>query len=266
MPVEGFDVSFFKKSIYKFFNRLAERNFGIFIVVSKALQNTLICYHNVNSKKIELIYNCVEFLKKAGKAVDIRNKYGLEGRVLIGSAGRLAGQKGFTYLIDAVEIIVNKRKDLSNNLTFVIGGDGELKKSLVGKVEKIGLGKFFIFPGFIEDIKSFLDELDIFVMPSLLEGQPIALLEAMSMQKPVIATDIDGINETIINSEDGLLVKPKNSSDLAEKIILLLDDKKLSAKLGKNAKKTVDERYNLEIFIEKHKRVYENIYKCLISR
>ena len=99
-------------------------------------------------------------------------------------------------------------------------------------------------------IRDVLPILDIFVLPSLWEGQPIAMLEAMAAGRPVVATKVGGIPEIIVDGENGLLAEPKDEVSLAEKISLLIGDKELRDKLSRAAKLVV-ENYSLPAYINK---------------
>jgi glycosyltransferase involved in cell wall biosynthesis len=97
------------------------------------------------------------------------------------------------------------------------------------------------------------------VLPSILEGQPIILLEAMATGKPVVASDIEGINETVLHRKTGLLVAPKDPSVLAEAIIGLLRDKDNRDQMGKTARKITEERFDIKEKIKQHETLYESI-------
>ena len=112
------------------------------------------------------------------------------------------------------------------------------------------------------DAKKFLDNLDIFIFPSNWEGLGLAVLEAAALEKPIIASNIDGIKE-IINTSSGFLFAPKNSDDLAEKIDYLLDNYNnpdIKAKV-KTAHEKIAETFNLEKMVNRYEGVYENYLK-----
>lgn len=263
MPVEGFDIGLLKKAIYIMLDRFSERFVDRFIVVSEALRERLIERHKIPSKKIVKIYNGVEIEPDAGcRLPDTRKKIMQEFMIpedvmLVGTIGRLVWQKGLPYFIQAIKEIDARCK--MQDVRYLIVGEGELKESLKFKVKSLKLEERVIFTGFRQDIKEILEALDVLVLSSIREGQPIILLEAMAMETPIVATDIEGVNETIVNGITGILVPPRDSRVLAEAIIHLLKDRKKAQEMGQAGRRVVEEKFNLKDKIEQHKRLYETI-------
>jgi glycosyltransferase involved in cell wall biosynthesis len=263
MPVEGFDVGSIKKIIYIVLDRFSERFVDRYIVVSEALRKRLIEKHKIPSKKIVKIYNGVEIDSDARRLMpDVRKKIMEElmipeNAMLAGTIGRLVWQKGLTYFIQAIKEINTRWK--MQDVRYLIVGEGKERNNLEQIIKKLGLSDKIIFTGFCNDIKEILYSLDVFVLPSIREGQPIALLEAMAMETPIVATDIEGVNETIVDGITGILVPPKNPSALAEAIVCLLKDKKKAQEMGQAGRVVVEEKFNLKDKMEQHKRLYETI-------
>lgn len=260
MPVEGFDVGFFKKGIYIVLDRYTEKFVDKFVVVSDALRKRLIEKHRIPSEKVSLIYNGVEINSDTGYRIpDARKKIIQELQIpentmLVGTIGRLVWQKGLPYFIEAIEIIETRYKIPDTG--YLIVGEGNLERSLKLKVESLKLDNKIIFTGFRKDVKEILAALDIFVLPSIREGQPIILLEAMAMAKPIIATNIEGVNETVIDGETGILVPPKNPQALAEAILRLTQDKELRKKMGLAGRKLVEEKFDIREIVKQHEQLY----------
>jgi len=126
-------------------------------------------------------------------------------------------------------------------------------------VKKLGLEGSVVFPGFMQNMPAFLKTLDVFVMPSLLEGQPISLLEAMASGTPVLASAINGVKETVTHNVDAWLVSPGSPEDLAEALLRLLLNKDLRQKIALNAKRKVAKKFSLENFVSKHVKVYKSL-------
>ncbi len=151
---------------------------------------------------------------------------------------------------------------LKNNtaLQLLMVGDGEEKKEAVDLAKELRLEKNVCFLPFRQDVPDLLAAADVFVLPSLWEGLPIGLLEAMSMGKAVIATQVDGSSEIILNNENGLLIKTENLvSNLAEAIVELGKDEQHRNRLGKNAIVTVAKNFNAAGMTRKIENVYENV-------
>ncbi|MCC6300300.1 MAG: glycosyltransferase family 4 protein [Anaerolineales bacterium] len=152
---------------------------------------------------------------------------------------RLYGTKGLTYLLEA---LVQVRKKYPH-VEAQIYGDGPLRPDLLSRAQSLGLDGERILAGPFtsrEHLARIMAETDVFVMPSILEGQPVALVEAMSYGKPIIATAVGGIPELITDGENGLLCPPHNPIALAEKITALIENSTLRNALGRSARKSYE--------------------------
>lgn len=263
MPVEGFDVNPIKKFIYTVLNRFTECFVDRFIVVSEALDKVMRERHRIEPQKLVTIFNGIETDEYSipdeevmcGKS-RLREELGLENNVpVIGAIGRLVWQKGFEYFIDVIPEVLKEFKEAR----FLIVGEGPLENKLKVKSKKLKVDDKVIFTGFRNDIKEILASIDIFVMPSLLEGLPMILLEAMAMGKPIIATDIEGIKEILENGRTGLLVPPRDPQALSEAIGDLLIHKDKARQIGLAARKAVEERFGVDIMVQKVEGAYEEL-------
>jgi len=263
MLVEGYDVGILRKNLYVLIDRWTERWVDKFIVLSEALRQALIERHKIPEEKVVKIYNGIELdeynpgLKEArSEKLEVRRGLRLENDVpVIGAIGRLVWQKGFEYLIRAIP----KVTEVFPETRFLIVGEGPLKDKLKVKGEKLKVADSIIFTGFRSDIKQILTSIDLLVMPSLLEGLPMALLEGMAMAKPIVATKIEGITEVLEDGKTGLLVPPKNTDALAGAIIQILNNKTKSNLLGQNARKMVEEKFSVEKMVEQIEWLYEGL-------
>ncbi|MEM3906770.1 glycosyltransferase family 4 protein [Saccharolobus sp.] len=168
--------------------------------------------------------------------------------------GRFVPEKGLNYLIMALNLVVKEKPKVK----LVMCGRGPMLPKILCLVKKFGLEKNVVFKGCVERDKlpSLLGSAQLYVLPSLKEGMPYALLEAMSCGLPVVGSNIPGINDVIINGENGFLVPVKNSEALADAILTLLSDAKLRRKLGQNARKLIVEKYDWNKIVEKVEKVY----------
>ena len=263
MPVEGFDVHPIRKLIYIIFSRFSERFVDRFLVVSDALEKIMIEKHGIEPQKVVKIYNgietdeyCISGEEIACRRSSFRKKSDLGENVpVIGVIGRLVWQKGFKYFIEAIPDVLKEFKDAR----FLLIGEGELEDELKVKSKKLKLEDKIIFTGFMDDIRDVLASIDILVIPSLQEGLPVVLLEAMAMKKPIVAANIEGIMEILENGVTGLLVPPGNSKALAETIINMLTHKDKALQMGLSARKIVEERFGVDIMVQKVEEVYEEL-------
>jgi glycosyltransferase involved in cell wall biosynthesis len=263
MLVEGYDVSTLRKSLYVLIDRWTERWVNKFIVLSEAMRRSLIERHKIPPENIVKIYNGIEIeeynpdLKELkNKKLEVRRELGLKNDVsVIGAIGRLVWQKGFEYLIRAAPEVLKKCPEAR----FLIVGEGPLKNKLILTSEKLNVADRIIFTGLRSDIKEILASIDVLAMPSLLEGLPMVLLEAMAMAKPIVATRIDGITEVLENNKTGLLVPAKNSNALAEALVGILDDKAKANFFGQNAREAAKEKFSVKKMVEQIELAYEKL-------
>ena len=208
--------------------------------------------------------------KREAKRRALRSEFGLAGNVrLVIGVGRIEARKGFGYLAAAIPRVLSAHSDT----VFWWAGEapeneGDLPYSaikfqglfdMLKVVEEIWLQKpFFHFLGRREDISSILAAADVFVLPSLAEGQPRALLEAMAAGLPCIAARGTGLSEIITHEKDGLLVPPRDSEALAKAISVILTDKKLADRLGRAAAVRAKE-FDLPVMLAQIELVYEDL-------
>ncbi|MCI0706472.1 MAG: glycosyltransferase family 4 protein [Ignavibacteriae bacterium] len=208
-----------------------------------------------DSNKVAVIPNGIEvsrFDTTAGRQ-RIRIEFGCtDSDVLIGSIGRLHFQKGFVYLLEAAQAVLQKRK----NVRFVLVGDGPLSEMLVEKCTRLGISSSVHFAGTRLDIPDVLSGFDIFVLPSLWEGLPLVLLEASAAGKAIVATAVDGSKEIVQDNETGVLVPPESPSALAEAIIRLVDDKSFREQVSRNARAIAREKYSADKMVEDTMNLY----------
>ena len=263
MPVEGFDVNPIKKLIYMAFNRFSECFVDRFIVVSDALEKMMIEKHRIAPQRIVKIYNgietdeyCIPDEEIVRRRSSFRTKANIgEDVAVIGVIGRLVWQKGFEYFIASIPEVLKEFKEA----WFLVVGEGELEDDLKVKSKKLKLEDKIIFTGFLSDIKDVLASIDILVIPSLREGMPVVLLEAMAMKKPIVATNIEGIMEILENGVSGLLVPPRDTEALAEAVIDLLKHQDKANQMGMAARRVVEERFGVDTMVQQVRKVYEEL-------
>lgn len=176
---------------------------------------------------------------------DIRAKYGLQNKKILLYVGRIRPEKRVDNLIKALKIIHEKYE---KNIYLLIVGAGpyETEEQKIRQLcEKLGLFDYIIRAGAIKHEKTpkYYAAADIFILPSIIEGLPNALLEAMAMGKAIVATKTGGIVDVVKDKESALLVDVDNIEDLANAIIELLRDEELAQRLAQKARKIIEEKY-----------------------
>ena len=167
--------------------------------------------------------------------------------------GTLRSIKGIKYLIKAMKII--NQNCLNTKLLLV--GDGKERKSLETLVDKLDLSKHIIFVGRVsnEDVSKYMISSDVFVLPSLSEGFPVVIAEAMASGLPIVTTKIRGLPEIVKDGVNGFLVEPKNPDEIAEKVIHLLNNTEIAHTISENNKRDV-KQYTWENIVKKLEDVY----------
>ncbi|OAA94193.1 glycosyltransferase family 4 protein [Clostridium coskatii] len=220
--------------------------------VSKAVKNSIIKCYKLNSNRINVIYNCINENKYSFESINLKQKFNLNRKdVLVASIGRLEPQKGIDCLIEASKIL---KENGVNNFKVLIIGEGSLEKKLRLLVKDSNLEDLIIFTGYICDINSILDQIDIMVMSSMFEGLGLSLIEAMAHKIPCIGTNVGGIPEVIGN--DGIIVDKANPVSLANAIKDLLEDDRKRKNIGER----LYNRYNKVFTYKKMISEYESLY------
>jgi len=186
---------------------------------------------------------------------NIRDEFNIgKDEVLIGYIARITAQKEPLTFLNAIAKLSDLKK-----MRVLIVGDGDLKEEMLNLAKALNLGDKVIFEDFRSDIPAILNALDIFCLPSLWEGLPIALLEAMAMRKAIIATAIDGTKDLVRDNENGLLISIKNPNQLASAIRTLVNDETLRTILGANAGLTIKEHFDISTMTNSIENVYKEV-------
>lgn len=245
-----------RRLLYRFVSRSTQM-----IAVSSDIKNFLIKTVGVPTRNIHTILNGIN-IEKYSHDNDKPLKLSDNGNLIdtypvIGCVGNLYPVKGHIYFIRAAALIL---KDYPN-AAFVIAGRGQLLDELKNEAHNLGIEEHIHFLGFREDIPSLLQSFDIFVLPSLSEGLPLSILEAMAAKTPVISTNVGGIPEVIKEEETGLLVDPKDPEALSQKLHILLSNNQLKQDLITNAFNKVTKLYSTNRMIYSYTKIYENLLK-----
>ncbi len=175
---------------------------------------------------------------------------------LIVSVGRFAPEKGHRYLIEALNLL--NREDVAWRCTFL--GEGELEAGLRALTAEYGLSEQVAFPGFSEDVFSVLLTADVFVLPSLHESSPNALIEAMGIGMPCIASDVGGIVDLIEGEKDGIRVPPRDPTALATALHRVLTEPDFASELGRNARATIQQKFDSAVSVQKLEEIYRQLF------
>lgn len=216
---------------------------------------------NINEEKLELIYSGTDpeyFCKDGVDGSDIRDEFGLEKNdFTIGFTGRLERQKNLFFLMDVFRGIWQKIPDAR----FIVVGDGSKMNDLKKRCVELGIGERVIFTGRRNDIREILVNIDLFMMASIFEGLPGSLLEAMSMEKPCIVSDIDAFREITRNGENGFCCELGDVEDFVSTTVMLYKDPEKRRILGEEARQDILDKYNLDLRVDRTIAVYDKLMK-----
>ena len=189
-------------------------------------------------------------------AVLKKEDLGMPGdKLVVGFLARLTKQKDpFTFIRAAAEVL-NSHADVH----FALTGGGELEADCRHLAEALGVAQNLHFIGFRTDVSDVLKLFDVYCLPSLWEGLPIGILEAMAMKKAVIATPVDGTKEIIEDQVTGLFFPENDHLSLANCIRRLIDDPTLRAKLGREARNVIEASFGIDIFSQKMGEAYSGV-------
>lgn len=236
--------------------RYAIRRADKVISVSKATAEWLVEKRKVDPQKIMIIPYGVNLDKFNPKIKSVtRQDIGVnKDDVVIGQVSRLTEQKGHTYLIDAAPRIVAEVP----NVKFVLVGDGPLRSSLEAQIRDRGMQDYFILLGFRQDVPELLPLFDVFTLPSLYEGLPNVVLEAMACGLPIVATPVDGTKEAVVHQKTGYLVPVGDTLELSEKLISVCSNDALRLRLGLAGRGRVEDDFSLDGQVRKFEKLYES--------
>ena len=238
--------------------RLAARKIDAVVAVSDAMRKQVIDEKWIDPRKVVTIQYGIDVGLFSDTDNLRREEIGLKKEhIVLGTVARLGHQKGHTYLIAAAPRIVREFP----NVRFVFVGDGPLRSRLENQIRRLGLEAHFHFLGFRSDVNQLLHLFDVFVLPSLYEGLPNAVLEAMACSKPVIATGVDGTSEAVLDRVTGYIVPPKHPDALADTIIRLLSTDGNIEAMGKSSGERIVKHFTLERQVHQFERLYDDLFE-----
>ncbi len=231
------------------------------VAVSDRVRRIAIKEEGVNPEKVLVILNGITPAKVNESLPTLQDRVHEElgmtkDDFLILTVGRVTVQKGHTYLLDAIPQVLLRIP----NAVFAIAGDGHLRETLQNKAIQLGIDGSIHFLGTRSDIPELLSVADVFVLPSLWEGLPLALLEAMSAGLPVVATRVEGVESIIIEGKNGFLIPSKDVDALTAALIKILADENIRSRFGHQNKKLVEELFTIDRMCERYEELFQKTY------
>ncbi len=231
------------------------------IAVSKSLRKRILEKGKIEGSKVVVVPAGVRPLSSGANAsrriLNVKDLLSLNTAApLIVTVGHLTTQKGVKYLLSAATHILREFP----NAQFMVIGDGPQKHELEIMAEKFGILKKVIFTGWRDDARDIMAAADVIVLPSMVEGMPYSLLEAMSAGKPVVSTMTGGIPEALLDRETGFLVPPKKPLAISQAVVYLLQNKDVAVQMGVAGRRRSEEQFDLKKTILATLGVYSELF------
>jgi glycosyltransferase involved in cell wall biosynthesis len=239
--------------------RLVSR-YARMIAVSEDLKRFIAGSTGIGESRLKVIYNGVETLPVCDKKDILKNKEDLglpPNKRVVGVVGSLYPVKGHKYLLGAVPAILQECPET----VFLLIGKGGLEAKLKQQANRLNIEDHVRFLGLRDDIPKLLALMDVFVLSSLSEGLSMSILEAMMAGKPIVATNVGGNAELIVNGESGFLVPSENSETLASSIVSLLKDMGMARQFGENGRKRAVSMFSHDNMVEQYCGLYGSCLK-----
>tara|TARA_R110002110_G_scaffold415858_2_gene658598 strand:- start:37294 stop:38436 length:1143 start_codon:yes stop_codon:yes gene_type:complete len=231
-----------------------------YIALSKELEGYLIEKISISPDRVVQIYNGVDSLKFSSKDKTQSAPFKPEQShpINIIAVGRLQAVKNFQSLIEAALHLIQTGCD---NFQIQIIGDGAEKENLQQQAKRLGVDEYINFLGNRNDVAELLLESDIFVLPSVIEGVSNTILEAMSCGLPIVASNVGGNPELVIDQRTGFLFESKNSVALAQALGKYFLDENMRLEHGMNSRKRVEQQFSLDRMVLQYQSTYQQLIK-----
>ena len=246
----------------KIADAVLEPSTDIALAVSRSTAEFVIKARQLPPDKVRTVYLGVpldEFnrARTADEIVAARQELGITpADFAVGTVTRLHDSKGNSFLVEAAALVLRERPYAK----FFVVGEGPLLGELEQQARSLGLANRFVFHGFAKDVAAVVSAFDLSVFPSLWEGTPLTVFEALAMGKPIVATDADGLVDVLTNDQDALIVPRRNAPALAAAIVQMMDDDRLRARLAAGASAT-GRQYDISAFVRKMERLYDLLHR-----
>ena len=248
------------------FQKVADRALepvtDIALAVSQSTADFVVKARQIPAEKVKVVYLGVpleEFSRQRG-ADEIRlarEELGIApDDFAVGTVTRLHDSKGNSYLIDAARLVLADRPKAK----FFLIGEGPLQADLERQARAQNLGDRFVFAGFAKDVARVMSAFDLSVFPSLWEGTPLTVFEALAMGKAIVATDADGLLDVLTHDRDALIVPKRDTAALATAIVRMIDEPATRQRLSLAASET-GKQYDIAAFVRKMERLYDILHR-----
>ena len=226
-----------------------------YVAISKAIKDVLVG-SGVDPDRVSVVPSGVDPDRCSGaNGKSLRKDLGLGPGPIVGSIAALAWHKGLEHLVEATAKMIESRPDIQ----VVILGEGEERPALQAAISRLGLKDNVHLPGFLDRVPEFLNLVDVYTAPSVMEGLNTSLADALAAKCPAVASSVGGIPELVIHEQTGLLVPPADPTALANAIVQLLDDPSQAKALGKAGRDHVRVGFSVDAMVGGNLDVYRSL-------
>lgn len=262
LRVAGHRVAERQKTWHLWIDRLTKQFVHHHICVSRGVADHVQQKLHLRQEQITVIPNGVDCKQTYENQSILRRELGFSAQSeIVLAVGRLHRQKGFDLLISAFEHIAQ----VSPDAHLVIVGEGAERPRLEEQIQSSGLQHKVHLIGFRSDLPHLLAEADLFVLSSRWEGMPNVVLQAMAAKLPVIATNVEGISEILVNGQSGVVVNPGSINDLRQAIEDLLNHPEKASRYSRNAQAIVTKEFTWENVVQRYHSIYDSLVKTSSS-
>ncbi|MCL4493064.1 MAG: glycosyltransferase [Nitrospirae bacterium] len=245
------------KKRYMFAERTLAHFTDQIVAVSEKAKKDLSSYEKLDPRGIAVIPNGIDgakYRRKVNRADKLKELGIRSGNsTILGFAGRLSPEKGLIYLLEAMKLLVRDIPDI----LLLIAVEGDLSEELGEKTGELGITQNVIFLGPRSDVNEIMGIMDMLVLPSLREGLPLVLLEAMAASLPLVATDVGGNGQAVRNGVNGFLVRPRDAQALCSTIKNLIRHENIRKEFARKSLQIFTENYTIARMISEYDRLYK---------
>jgi glycosyltransferase involved in cell wall biosynthesis len=247
----GFPLKQLLVQLERFLNRWTDK----LICVAQGDKKMVLEYGLIPESKIKVIMlgiNMREFEVPSDKIYNLKSELDILGKFIITGIGRLHPQKDFSTALKAIKALSEKNK----NIVFLIVGDGPLRADLEAETKSLGITGYVRFLGYRKDIPALVNISDLLWASTNWEGFGLIPAEAGAAKKPIIASDVTGPREVVVNGQTGYLFTKGSVYELAEKTQSLIDSQALRTQMGNAGYENIKANFSMEKMIEEHRKLF----------
>ena len=255
--VHGYVTLSPRLNAYYRIDRWALRRMDHVVAVSDDLRSQVVGW-GVAAERCTMVQNAIDSqqFRRASSPAEMKSRLGFSPeRMLIGAVGRLSAEKAFDQLITAVDRLIRE----GHNVDLAIVGNGDERSRLQSQIDRLGHGDRIHLLGYRSETIELYQAMDVFVLSSLREALPNVVLEALSMETPVVATRIAGVPLVIQHEQNGLLIEPGNVDEMTAALCRLLKDATLRDRLAAAGRHTIETCYSFSVRMQKIKAIYDAV-------